>query len=177
MRRLGLVLPLILVVVACRDASEPGTQAATGGSATDTSEAGSGAALSATIDLSATTVRAGSAIDAELVVQNDTGSAIQADGCGSLFAIALASEDYEPTVAWPDCLQRLTVPEGRSVYEFEVLASHLGCDAGPSLDDAFPRCADDGGLPALPPGTYEARLYQSSTVIPDVPAVAVQVTG
>jgi hypothetical protein len=55
--------------------------------------------LSARIVLPPRTMTAGSAIKGRLVVTNNTGRAIHASGCGTLFQVALTSNTYHPDVA------------------------------------------------------------------------------
>ena len=123
------------------------------------------APLSARIVLPATTMRAGSSMTGHVVVDNNTGHALHATGCISLFAVALGNDEIAPRVAWALCLQRFTIPSGSSRYPVTVTARDLSC----------PPCSN--GLPRpLPPGDYRAMLFQASPVVPTPPAVGVRVT-
>ena len=115
------------------------------------------------------------------VVVTNNGEVITANGCGSLFAVALSSPTYTPQVAWTACGQTLTIPPGLSTYPISLLASISTCqnDAptpSTTTENSYPSCID-GHPPALPPGDYEARLYQSTHVVPDPEPVPVRVDG
>jgi hypothetical protein len=66
------------------------------------------APLSARLELPSSAMAAGSAMKAHVIVDNRTGHALHALGCGSLFQVALVNSGYQPEPAWPLCLQRLT---------------------------------------------------------------------
>ncbi|MGA2037267.1 MAG: hypothetical protein ABSH04_06760 [Acidimicrobiales bacterium] len=110
-----------------------------------------------------------------IVVENDTGRVIHVSGCGALFQVALANNKYRPTVAWHLCLETITIPIGKSTYAVKVEASYLGCTQG-RPQGAFKACLSDGKPPALPPGDYHARLFQSGNIVAVPPAITVRVT-
>jgi hypothetical protein len=139
--------------------------------ATGTSRPTPSAPLRAEIVLPTTSVAAGSSIPGEVVVQNDTGSAIRVSGCGTPFVVALGNDEITPTIAWRACLSSFTIPIGPSTWPVTVAASYLGCNGGPPS----PPCVN-GHVPPLPAGSYRAVLYQSSHVVPTPPAVDVLVT-
>ncbi len=134
---------------------------------TTTSEPGT---VSARLVLDSMTMSAGSTMNAHLIVENSTGADIHVDGCLSLFQLALSSEAYEPTVAWAACRQPLTVPEGESTHPLRVIARYSSCGGSGRP------CASDGGTPPLPPGDYQANLYQVGEIVPPPPAITVRVT-
>jgi hypothetical protein len=123
--------------------------------------------------LPSSTMPAGSGMQGELRISNNSGTDIQAIGCGSLFAVALRSETIEPEVIWTTCAQTLTIPVGESSLPVAIRASYSECSPDPPLQRP---CNADGHPPALPPGDYEATLYQSTNVVPAPAPVAVQVT-
>jgi hypothetical protein len=123
------------------------------------------AAATARIELPSHTMVAGTTMKGHVVVDNETGHAIKAQGCGSLFAVALSNATYTPDLAWTTCLQELDLPTGVSTYRVVVSASRLGCTG----------C--NGNLPILEPGSYEAKLYQSTHVVPDPPPVRIEVVA
>jgi hypothetical protein len=129
--------------------------------------------LSARIELEAVTVRSGGTIDGQVVVLNNTGQAIEVIGCNGIFQVALVNAEVEPLVGWRDCRQEIAIPAGESTYPVSVSAHH-SC-SGSSMDSAVVRCQQDGSPPPLPPGDYEARLYQISEVVPEPQPVAVRV--
>jgi hypothetical protein len=110
-----------------------------------------------------------------VLVQNDTGQALHAAGCQTLFQVQLSSRSYHPVVAWLTCLQRLTIPAGQSRYRIIVLASHDQCTSSRHTH-GLTRCMPDGGPPPLPPGTYRAMLYQLGHLVQAPPPVTVRVT-
>jgi hypothetical protein len=131
--------------------------------------------VTARIELPSSSMVAGTTMNGRVVVDNQTGHVIDASGCGSLFAVALGSDGYRPDVPWRLCLQDLDIPTGESSYPVAVSATALGCVGGPPTD-GIPSCTPSGP-PPLPPGTYEAKLYQSTHVVPDPPPVPVTVVG
>lgn len=133
-------------------------------------------AMSARIELASTTVAAGETLSGRLVVFNNTGRDLKVIGCGSIFQVALANDAVEPEIVWNLCAQEITVPEGESTYPVSVQARRATCTTGPA-PSSTPTCEPDGSPPPLPPGNYEARLYQSTAVVPDPPPVDVRVTG
>ena len=114
------------------------------------------APLSARIELDAQTVTIGGTIDGRVVVANNTGENIDVTGCGSIFQVALANEEYEQLVSWNLCAEPISIPTGETSYPVTVRAEHLGCSGGPPPYPAdMPACDSP-----FPLGDYEARLYQ-----------------
>jgi hypothetical protein len=132
------------------------------------------APLSATLVLPTRTMKAGGGISGQVVVENRTGQALRVTGCGGIFQVALTSSTYHPMVAWPACLQRITIPSGRSTYPVSVFASYEECGmSGPS--GTMTACLPTGS-PPLPPGSYEATTFEDGGAIPAPSSVAVTVT-
>jgi hypothetical protein len=155
---------------AASPASGP-TSATSDAAVTGTTEADP--TLSARIELPSSQMSAGSTLAGHVVVSNDTGAAITATGCQSLFAVMLTSSTYAPEPLWLLCLQRFTIPTGVSKHPVTVQASTHLC-ARSSTDPAIPSCVN-GRPPALPAGNYQAQLYQSAHVVPDPMGVPVTV--
>jgi hypothetical protein len=135
---------------------------------------GSAQALSARIAVPLRSMTAGSSIKGRLVVTNNTGAAIHAWGCGTLFQVALTSRTYHPDVAWPTCLQRLTIPAGVTSYRVTVSATYLSCSESQSPGTTR-ACPPGGGMPPLPAGKYRAKLFQSRHLVQAPPGVLVRV--
>ncbi len=131
--------------------------------------------ISARVVLPARTMTAGSSMSGHVVVENDTGRAIRASGCLTLFQVALASSSYHPAIAWLDCLQSFTIPAGQSSYPVTVAASYGQCGPG-GPGDAVKACLPGGQMPSLPPGIYRAVLFQVRHLVPAPPPVTVRVT-
>jgi hypothetical protein len=114
-----------------------------------------------------------------VVLENNTGHALHAIGCG-FFAVALQNAHYRPQIAWASCAHRYTFPVGESSYPVTVESSYLGCTSAASADDE-PACIVDGdGHPAPPPlapGTYQATLFQITRLVPTPPSITVHVTN
>ena len=131
------------------------------------------AGVTARIELSSTTMTAGSTTSGRVVVENNTGQVIQASGCGSLFAVLLGNRGIHPDPVWMLCLQPLPIPVGESSYPVTIWASYQFCSRRPAW--AACRRANPGGGPApLPPGEYQAQFFQSSPVV--TPALPINVT-
>jgi hypothetical protein len=114
-------------------------------------------------------------MSALVVVQNNTGHPVRAFACGTPFEIALISRGYRPTVAWNTCLQIITIPVGESSYPVTLDASYLACpEHGPR--GTLRGCLAGGKPPALPAGTYRARLFQHWHLVPVPPTIKIRVT-
>jgi heat shock protein HslJ len=116
--------------------------------------------VTARIELPSDQVVAGGTMKGRVVVDNETGRVIPAFGCGSLFAVMLTNAHVKPPIAWTLCRQTLDIPTGVSTYPVQIRAN-----TSPVIGPADP----------LPPGRYEATLYQSMHVVPDPPRVIVEV--
>ena len=134
------------------------------------------APISARVVLPSRTLAAGASLSGHVVIENNTGRAIRAAGCGSLFQLELVGRDYHPTVGWLTCLQTLTIPKGRSSYPVSIAASYNRCISG-RPHGTTKACLPEGGPPALPPGVYRAVLFQVRKLVPAPPAISVRVTS
>jgi hypothetical protein len=126
--------------------------------------------LFARIVLPRTTLEAGSSMEAQVVVENGTGHDRVGLG-GSPFAVVLANDDVKPSVVWPACAQRITIPPGESIWPVTVNASYAVCGEGEGLVP----CLEEERMPPLPPGDYRALLVQHPRVVPDPDPVLVHV--
>jgi hypothetical protein len=170
-RHFGL-LALLALAVGCSDNGRP---------TADTASPAESATISAPdvfaqIELAPNEVTAGTTIHGQVVVTNNTGAAISATGCQSLFQVALSSPTYTPQILWLSCAQTMSIPVGTSSYPVTIETRLLGCVHGPETHNSseFPLCVN-GQAPPLPAGDYEARLYQSPQVVPDPDPVHVRV--
>jgi hypothetical protein len=127
--------------------------------------------LSARLALESTTVRTGGALSGRIIVENDTGHALHASGCGGIFQVVLKSSTYHPEPVWPTCLGPVTIPTGTSTYPVQVEARYGMCGQGGGL----PRCVG-AGPPGLPPGEYQATTVELGHAVPLPSPVAVEVT-
>lgn len=154
--RLGLLFVFVLAAgsmsgLACsRDelvASEPANDA----NPTTTSE--STQPLSARLELQSS-LAAGEHAAGKVVVSNDTGNPITAQGCGSPYTVALHGDGY--TQQWPSltCTQTFTIPTGESRWPISIYATYSEC---PTTETET--CAANNAPPPLPPATYEATSY------------------
>ena len=129
--------------------------------------------VTARVVLPALKMIAGSSMSGHVVVENNTGHALHATGCISLFQVALGNAQTHPAPAWPLCLQEFTIPTGKSTYPVTVRASYPGCSA--TVQSGLPVCLPSGRPPPLPPGNYRAMLFESGNVVPTPPAIDVRV--
>ena len=111
---------------------------------------------------------------AHIVVDNRTGHAIHANGCGQLFELALGSDSYPAQAGWPPCLTTLTIAVGRSSYPWTIRATYDSC--GGTGIQPLPACLPGGGAPPLPPGQYSVVFFQSSNLVSEPAPIPVQVT-
>jgi hypothetical protein len=135
------------------------------------------AGLTARIVLPTSTVRTGSIIHGELVVNNETGETVIVATCGTPFVVALANDAYQPAIFWPRCLQHVPIPVGESTWRVDIRATYLACqgEASPAVPPE-PQCVN-GNVPPLPVGIYRATLYQDPPrVVADPYPILVTVT-
>jgi hypothetical protein len=111
-----------------------------------------------------------------VLIDNETRQALHVDGCGSLFQVVLGNDNIHPDVLWTQCLQLFTIPIGESSYPVRVDATYLGCSPGRPQGTLL-ACKPNGQTPDLPPGDYQARLFQSSKIAPSPPPIAVHLTA
>ena len=109
-----------------------------------------------------------------IVVENDSGSEIIAEGCRGLFGVLLVNDVVKQTPLWPACLSYITIPIGTTIYPITVRASYSSCTSGPG--DPPPHCLPGSKMPPLPPGDYRATFFQISAVVPPVAPISVRVT-
>ena len=133
------------------------------------------APLSARLELASSSMRAGSSLKGRVIVQNNTGQDLHVTGCGSVFVVALSSDEIQPEVLWPTCAQPITIPVGESTYPATVQASYSSC-TNTSQPGPNPRCIN-GTPPPLPPVDYRATLFQNPQVVPPPPPTTVRVTA
>lgn len=131
--------------------------------------------LSASLVLSAETVKAGAEIPGKVVVENRTGHDINRIGCQGIFQVLLVSSTYTPKPGWLLCWQRITVPTGQSSFPVFVRAAYSECSqlgASPGI----PACSPGSGMAPLPPGAYFATTFEDGNAIPLPAAIKVRIT-
>jgi hypothetical protein len=123
--------------------------------------------LQARLELPSDQMVAGSTIEGEVVVNNDTGAPIKFGGCGSFYQAGLARDGYRQEVGWLTCLQQLELPIGESRWLVGVMARERGCTTDPAANDSsYPRCLPSGAMPAVPAGQYEVFVAGVASVLP-----------
>jgi hypothetical protein len=120
------------------------------------------------------TMEAGSSMLAHIVVDNRTGHAIHARGCGQIFELALGNSSHPAEAGWPACLQDLTIATGTTSYPWTIRASYDSC-GGVGVGELA--CLPDNQPPPLPAGEYDVVFFQSPYIV-SVPApIPVRVTS
>ncbi len=135
------------------------------------------ATVTARVVLPSTTMTAGSSMSGHLIVENNTGHVLHALGCISYFAVALNNARIHQGAGGAQCIEGFTFPVGESSYSVTVQATYFGCGGTPLGTN--PPCLTHSGhtiLPPLPPGNYQAKLFQSGNVVPTPPSITVRVT-
>lgn len=122
--------------------------------------------VSARIALPTHTMRAGSIMSAQVIVENDTGVPLPEAGCLQLFRVALGNATIKPDEITPACLQIFTIPPGTSMYPVTFVASETSCSEGP---EPLP-------CPHLPAGAYHLFLFGAGSAVKAPPPQTVQVT-
>jgi hypothetical protein len=124
--------------------------------------------ISAQIELPSRTISSGSQMAGRVIVENNSGRPLHVSGCGSPFQVVLGNGEVTPTVAWPTCLEPITIPVGTSEWPVTISARYSSCGQGAGLVPC-----DHGRVPPLPVGRYRAVLYQSPRVV--VPPLPIEV--
>jgi hypothetical protein len=159
-RRAVLAVVLVMSMAACSD--EPARVGPDNGAAASSSAPTvAPGPITLSIELEQTTVPAGAPVAGVLVFEN-TGPAVDVlhQGCQPKWTVRLVAAALPVDVAFNmDCLMLpLTIPAGRSELPFELATTYSGCTQGESGASGIPQCVDNRP-PALPGGTYEARLF------------------
>jgi hypothetical protein len=118
---------------------------------------------------------AGTTVNAKVVIDNHTGHALTATGCLSLFQIVLRNANVHPQILWPLCAQRFVIPIGTSSHPVKISVTYLQCSDTGRPQGTIPAC--EHGPPPLPPGDYQAVLFQNDTVAPTPPPIPVHVVA
>jgi hypothetical protein len=169
-RQIGMRISVVLVALAVAGCASVSSAS---GHASGAAPRHSPALVSVQVEVPSRTMEAGSSMLAHIVVDNRTGHAIHAKGCGGLFALALGSSSYPARVAWPLCLQPLTIAIGTSSYPETITASYDSC--GGTASPPLPACLPDGP-PPLPAGQYRVVFFQSSNIVSAPAPIPVRVT-
>jgi hypothetical protein len=170
-RQMGMrasVVLLALAVAGCTSGSHASGQASAA------APRYSPALVSVQVMVPSRTMEAGSSMLAHIVVDNRTGHAIHANGCGQLFELALGSDSYPAQAGWPACLQPLTIAAGKTSYPWTIRATYDEC--GGTGSPPPPACLPGGGAPPLPAGMYSVVFFQSSNLVSAPAPIPVQVT-
>ena len=165
--RISVVL-LALAVAGCTSGSYAS------GHASATAPRYSVALVSVQVMVPSRTMEAGSSMLAHIVVDNRTGHAIHANGCGQLFELALGSDSYPAQAGWPPCLTTLTIAVGKTSYPWTIRATYDSC--GGTGNPPPLACLPGGGPPPLPAGMYRVVFFQISNLVSAPAPIPVQVT-
>jgi hypothetical protein len=132
--------------------------------------------LSARVILPSKRLAAGATMQATVRVQNDTGNALSVGVCQGPFQVALSNDKIKPALGWPTCGMTFTIPVGRSTYRVIVQGSYVSCELTPGEGTPNSPACVDGRPPPLPPGKYQAKLYQSPQILRAPSPITVTVT-
>jgi hypothetical protein len=134
----------------------------------------SSASVTASLTVPTTTVRAGASMSATITVENNSGRPIRVLGCGPVYGVLLVGRGHHPSASWPLCAQEITLPTGRSTYPVTVAATYHECSMNGGRGSQ--PCTQDGSMPALPAGSYQATTVSVSPYLPVPAPVPVTVT-
>ena len=170
-RQIGVRVSVVLLALAVAGCTS-GSYAS--GHASATAPRYSPALVSVQVEVPSRTMVAGSSMLAHIVVDNRTGHAIHANGCGQLFELALGSDSYPAQAGWPACLQPLTIAAGKTSYPWTIRATYSSC--GGTGNPPLHACLPGGGAPPLPTGMYRVVFFQSSNIVSAPAPIPVRVT-
>jgi heat shock protein HslJ len=120
--------------------------------------------ISARVELPSLTMTGGSKMTGRVVVTNDTGRPVVVTGCVRYLAVALSNAHVVQGPNYFACAQGFTFPLGESSYPVSVIATYLSCGGA-----RVPACLPNNDSPPLPPGEYQARLFQMGDAV-SIPA-------
>jgi hypothetical protein len=143
--------------------------------------------LTTRIELSSSTVVAGSKVHGTLVIDNNTDHSVSLDTpgeCAGKWAVALTSPTASQNPGWTlECAMGLSasLAPGAHRFPFTIYATYSGCtnDTSPgAVDTVHCLSGPAGRIPPLPPGDYEAALVTSSPgYLPVAPRVPVRIVA
>jgi hypothetical protein len=169
-RQIGMrasVVLLALAVAGCAGGSHAS------GTASAAAPRYSPAQVSVQVQVPSRTMEAGSSMLAHIIVDNRTGHAIHANGCGQLFELALGNSSHPALSGWPACLQTLTIPIGKTSYSWTIRATYDSCGGVGAGELA---CLPHGQPPPLPAGEYDVAFSQQTPIVSVPPPIPVRVT-
>ena len=137
----------------------------TSGAPTST-PSGGGTGIVVSLELSRTTVPAGTPIKATLMIDNRTGRTVKA-GCGVRYDVGISSPQipFRPVIA-TYCAADQSIPAGRTTRPVTIITTYQGCSESGRPDNGMPGCLPGpmGGTsrftnpPPLPKGTYSTAI-------------------
>ena len=166
------VVLLALAVAGCASGSHASSSHASG-TASAAAPRYSPAQVSVQVQVPSRTMEAGSSMLAHIIVDNRTGHAIHAKGCGQLFELALGNSSHPALSGWPACLQTLTIPIGKTSYPWTIRATYDSCGGVGAGELA---CLPHGQPPPLPAGEYDVVFSQQTPIVSVPPPIPVRVT-
>ena len=129
------------------------------------------------IELTDTTVAAGSTLPATVRVSNNSGEPVDITYCGAEFAIGLENDEARQELVFPMCAQGGQIPPGTTLYDVTITTTYGTCTTMADPPAGARPCLPDGSTPSLPPGEYDVRLYPPGSLADaEVPPVTVTVT-
>lgn len=116
-------------------------------------------------------------LSAQVIVENNTGHAINVTECEVIFQVLLASAAYRQDGAALGCAQGFTIPVGKSSYPAPIHTTYDGCVQGAPRDGVLSCLPGPNILPPLPPGDYQATLVQFTKLFTEPPPIAIRITS
>lgn len=111
---------------------------------------------------------------AHIIVDNRTGHAIHAEGCGQLFELALGNSSHPALSGWPACLETLTIAVGKSSYPWTIRASYDDCGG---VGAGVHACLPHNQPPPLPAGEYDVVFCQNPYIVSAPAPIPVRLTS
>jgi hypothetical protein len=118
-------------------------------------------------------MKAGSSMLAHIIVDNRTGHAIHANGCGQLFELALGNSSHPAAAGWPACLTTLTIVTGTTSYPWTIRATYDSCGG---IGAGVHACLPHNQPPPLPAGEYDVVFCQQTPLVSGPAPIPVRVT-
>jgi len=163
------LVPCLVLLGCAACGSTNGTQSTAHAQSVSVSTPTSGVHLH--IEFPAHEMRAGQSMTASVVIDNDTGSAMNltdSHGCRSSFAVALGNAEISPTAgAYTVCVAHpLTIAPGRSQLPVSFGATYSSCLTFGTATATQPHCLAEGRIPPLPKGEYKLYFVDHGTGLP-----------
>ena len=189
MKRVSLLVLAVVIVAACSHGSKaakgPSTSSPTRATSSTVHGQSTPGRATAHLEVSNSTVVAGTTVTVVLVIENATGKPIPQPPCHesnqwqAFLTNGVAASGPLPTAAVGRACDRndhTSLPTGETRLAFKTTATYFGCAPAADSYPPTPRCLPGNRMPPLPAGPYRIETDSSPFIgVPKAAAVSVRV--